>query len=119
MSIATSEGLTVDHAILRERTLRLREVGDYLPTGRRGKRLSLSAALRWVLNGVILSDGRRVRLEAVRCGGKWITSLEALERLAAAQTPRLDGDPVPPPRNPAARRRASERAAKELEQAGI
>jgi hypothetical protein len=111
--------LTVEHTILREHTLRLREIGQYLPTGRRGKRLSLSAALRWVLDGVRLPDGQRLKLEAVRVGNKWITSLEALERFAAAQTPRLDGDPAPAPRTPTARRRASERAAKELEAAGI
>jgi hypothetical protein len=109
----------VAHTILREHTLRLADIGNHLPPGRRGKRLSLSAALRWVLDGVRLPDGRRVKLEAIRCGNKWVTSLEALERFAAAQTPPLDGDPVPTPRTPTARRRASERAARELEKAGI
>jgi hypothetical protein len=105
-------------SILRETTLKLSEIGDHLPPGRRGKRLSLSAALRWVLDGVRLPDGRRVRLEAVRVSGKWISSLEALERFAAAQTPPLGNTPAPATRTPATRRRASERAA-ELAHVGI
>jgi hypothetical protein len=109
----------VAHTILREHTLRLADIGNYLPPGRRGKRLSLSAALRWVLDGVRLPDGRRVKLEAVRCGNKWITSVEALERFADAQTPRREEHPAPTPRTPAARQRASERAGRELEAAGI
>jgi hypothetical protein len=107
-------------SILREQVLRLAEVGQYLPQGRNGKRLSLSAALRWVLQGVPLPDGQRVRLEAVRVGSKWVTSVEALERFALAQTPRLDnqGEPATA-RTPQQRQRASERAARELEKVGI
>src|SRR5947209_5991282 len=92
-----------DNYILREHTLRLADVGQHLPPGRNGKRPSLSCVLRWVLDGVRLDDGRRVRLEAVRVGGKWVTSIEALERFAAAQTPRLDDTPAPAPRTPTAR----------------
>jgi hypothetical protein len=107
-------------SILREQVLRLADVGSHLPPGRKGKRLSLSAALRWVLQGVRLPDGQRLHLEAVRVGGKWVTSVEALERFAMAQTPKLDCPNHPaPPRTPGQRRRAAERAAKELEQLGI
>ncbi len=60
--------------ILREQVIRLAEVGCYLPTGRNGKHLSLSVALRWVVQGVKLPDGQRLRLEAIRVGGKWVTS---------------------------------------------
>src|SRR5207249_1032487 len=106
--------------ILTEHTLRLADVGQYLPPGRHGKRPSLSCVLRWVLSGVRLPSGATVRLQAVRCGGKWITSVEALNRFAAAQTPDLDTPrQTPTPRTTAARRRAADRAGEQLARAGI
>ena len=79
-----------------------------------GQKLHVSTILRWILRGV---DG--VKLEAVRLGGRWVTSREALQRFAERLTPRLDGDPVHTPRTPTARRRASERAERELGIFGI
>jgi hypothetical protein len=108
-----------DSTILREQVLRLADVGQRLPPGRNNKRLSLGAALRWVLEGVRLPDGDRVRLEAVRVGGKWVTSVEALERFAAAQTPSLGDRLSPRPRTTKQRRRAAERAERELTKLGI
>ena len=102
-----------------ETIINLSQVGNYLPPGRRGKRVSLSCALRWILNGVRLASGEVVRLEAVRVGGRWITSVEALERFATAQTPRLDDAPARPIRTAQARERGARRAAKQLERAGI
>jgi hypothetical protein len=49
--------------------------------------------------------------------GRWLTSEPAIERFLAAQTPPLDTSPAP--RTPARRRRASEKAAAELERIGI
>jgi hypothetical protein len=110
----------ISTSILREQVLRLADVGQHLPPGRKGKRLSLSAALRWILQGVRLPDGRRLHLEAIRVGGKWITSVEALERFALAQTPSLDSDSKgAPARTPRQRQRAAERAERELERFGI
>jgi len=42
-----------------------------------------------------------------------------LQRFAERLTPRVDDEPMPAPRSPAARQRASERAARELEKLGI
>jgi hypothetical protein len=72
-----------------------------------------------VLDGVKLTSGGVVRLEAVRMGGRWLTSLEALERFAAAQTPQLAAEKTTAQRSLAQRPRASEQAAKELEQLGM
>jgi len=102
-----------------ERTISLAAAARLLPPGRRGRPVNLSTLLRWVLDGVKLPDGKRVRLEGVRLGNRWITSVEALERFAARQTPDLDDDQPKLSRTPTARQRASERAAKALEQAGI
>lgn len=102
-----------------ETTIGLSQVGNYLPTGRFGSRVSVSCALRWVLDGVRLRSGEVVRLEALRLGGRWITSVEALERFAARQTPVLDTERERPIRTPAARQRASARAARKLDESGI
>ncbi len=41
-------------------------------------------AARWVNNGIIV-DGKKVHLEAVKCGGTFITSRQAVLRFIAAQ----------------------------------
>jgi hypothetical protein len=106
--------------LIDETLLSLSQAARRLPPGRNGRPVTLSCLLRWVLDGVPGPDGQRVRLEAARLGGRWLTSVEALARFAAALTPRLGSDDPPPRRrSPAARRRRSERAAKELEEAGI
>src|SRR5262249_3804223 len=102
-----------------ETTLSLTAAARMLPPGRRGRPVTLSCVLRWILDGVKLPSGEVVRLEASRLGGRWITSVEALERFAERQTPRLDEDHAPGPGSPTKRQRASERAAKELERVGI
>jgi hypothetical protein len=91
-----------------------------IPPGRGGRRTHLSTILRWILNGSKAPGGRTVKLEALRLGGKWVTSREAIQRFALALTPALDGTAtVPAPRTTAGRKRASDRAAAELEQMGI
>jgi hypothetical protein len=103
-----------------EALISLPEAARLMPPGRRNRPVNLSTILRWVLDGVRLPSGGTVRLQAVRMGGRWLTSKEALQRFADAQTPRLDGRPEETaPRPPAARQRASERAARGLEEAGI
>ncbi len=42
--------------------------------------------LRWILKGVLL-DGKRVRLAAVRRGGRWFVTDEALDDFQRATTP--------------------------------
>jgi hypothetical protein len=91
-----------------------------VPPARNGRMTHLSTLLRWILIGAKAPDGTRVRLEAARLGSRWVTSKEALQRFAERLTPRPCDTPVsPPPRTPGQRRRASERAARSLEEAGI
>jgi len=101
-----------------EKTISLMAAARLLPPGRRGRPVCLSTILRWILNGALLPSGERLRLEAVRCGGRWITSVEALERWCAKQTPDLD-KPYQVSRTIGARARANERAKKELAKAGF
>jgi hypothetical protein len=106
--------------ILNESSISLTEVCRTLPKGKRGRQVHLSCVLRWITQGSKAPDGRRVRLEAVRVGGRWITSKEALARFVAALTPRFQDEITAPAlRSPAKRQRASERAARRLEAARI
>jgi hypothetical protein len=80
----------------------------------------MSCVLRWVLTGTRALDGRVVRLEAIRLGGRWLTSIEALQRFAETLTPTFNEfGHAPAPRPPRKRQRASERAAKQLSKIGI
>jgi hypothetical protein len=74
--------------------------------------------LRWILDGVKTPRGV-ARLEGLRLGGRWLTSVEALQRFAAEQTPSFDAGSTALLQTPAAHRRASERAAKKLDEIGI
>jgi hypothetical protein len=97
----------------------LSQLAQRVPRVRLGKPVSLSCVLRWVLDGAKVQgqNGRRVKLEAVRLGGKWISTPGALRRFILAQTP---GDQPPPTMRTAGQRtRATEKATRELEQAGI
>ncbi|HKB41964.1 MAG TPA: DUF1580 domain-containing protein [Gemmataceae bacterium] len=91
-----------------------------IPPGRNGRRTHLSTLLRWIINGVRAPGGDVVRLEAVRLGGRWLTSAQALQRFGERLTPPQDGAPRPAaPRTAGAAARASRRAAEELERLGL
>ena len=72
--------------IKNETLLGLKAAARMLPPGRRGRPVSLSCVFRWILYGVKLPDGTTCRLAAVRLGGRWLTSVEALQRFAERQT---------------------------------
>ena len=72
--------------IMGDDTLTLAEACRVLPRGRRGARPHLSTLIRWIIDGSVARDGRRVRLSAVRVGGKWITSRVALREFSEALT---------------------------------
>jgi hypothetical protein len=102
-----------------ETVISLSQAARTLPPGRRGKPVTLSCVLRWVLNGVKGPSCEKVRLEAIRVGSRWLTSREAIQRFADRLTPRLDAASPALPRSAAQRQRASERAARELHRIGI
>jgi hypothetical protein len=105
--------------LLAEKLMSLYEAARRLPPGRRGRPVSFSCVLRWITDGIPGPGGSRIKLEAVRVGGRWLTSDEALARWAERLTPRLDSEPALGPRSLARRERDSERAARELDRAGI
>jgi hypothetical protein len=105
--------------LLTENLLSLYEAARRFPPARGGRPVSFSCVLRWVTDGIPGPDGERVKLEAVRVGGRWLTTEEALARWAERLTPPLDVENAPPPRSPARRRRESERAERQLNNLGI
>jgi hypothetical protein len=72
---------------------------------------------RWHRYGLRRADGVMVRLQAVRIGGRWVTSAQALERFLEALNA-TSGEAAQQPRSPHARSRAAERAGDELQRLG-
>lgn len=104
-----------------ETPLSLSEAARQVPPVRAGRPVHLSCILRWILSGAKGPDGNRVHLRGARLGGRWITSAEAIQEFMEALTPAIDqaAAELPTPRTTTARQRASDRAARELSQAGI
>jgi hypothetical protein len=80
--------------------------------------MTLSGVLRWVLKGARSPSGQQIRLEAIRLGGRWVTSRQAIQRFAEALTPTFAEMP-PQSRKPTAQQLASERAGRELALRGV
>jgi hypothetical protein len=69
-----------------ERLMGLADAARMLP-GRDGRAVHPATLTRWIAKGAKGPDGGRVRLEAVRVGGRWVTSAEAVQRFVEALTP--------------------------------
>lgn len=95
----------------------LSAVGRQFPGHRGGKSVNPSTVFRWVMTGAKATDGQRVQLEAVRVGGRWLTSKAAVSRFVDALSS-SGRESQPLLRTPAARNRASEAAAAQLDQYG-
>jgi hypothetical protein len=102
--------------IAAETLITLPSAARRLPPFRNGRPVSASTIWRWITVGINRAGGYVVRLEAVRLGGRWLTSVEALTRFAMALTPDRGAADVQAPtaRTAAQRERASRRAEKIL-----
>jgi hypothetical protein len=100
--------------LMSENVLGLIEAAKRLPKGRRGRPVTLSCILRWILEGTLGPDGTKVRLEAIRLGGRWVTSEQALQRFAEQLTPVVGVTSLPAPRSPKRTKRA-ERASEAVD----
>jgi hypothetical protein len=89
-------------------------------TGRRGVGVHPATLTRWILRGVALRDGSRVRLRAVRVGQKWATRHEWVEEFIAATTAAtIPADAEPSVRSPEQRDRDADAALAELRRMGV
>ncbi len=104
--------------ILCESVISLAQAARRLPGTRENQRVHPSTILRWITRGTRTLDGRTVRLEGCRCGYRWVTSVEALDRytstLTDASTPNASHPPGP--QSPPAHRRAQAKTDKRLDE---
>ncbi|AWM37122.1 hypothetical protein GobsT_49540 [Gemmata obscuriglobus] len=101
--------------------LSLSAAGRLFPGHRGGASVDPSTVFRWVTKGARAGEGRVVKLEAARVGGRWLTSREAVARFVAALTEAATPavTPVAPTtRAPAAHTRATEKAVAALKKMG-
>ena len=99
----------------------LSATGRQFPAHRGKGTVDPSTVFRWVTKGTRAADGRVVKLEAGRVGGRWLTSRDAVARFVSALTAAAspDAPPAPPAvRTSTARRKASDRAAAKLREKG-
>jgi hypothetical protein len=73
--------------LINENWLSVQQAAALLPPGRGGRPVAKSTVVGWIETGAPGPDGKMVKLEAVRCGSRWITSREALARFMAKLTP--------------------------------
>jgi hypothetical protein len=89
-----------------------------LPGARGGPHVNGSTLFRWATKGAPAANGTRVRLEAVRIGGRWATSVAAVhrfvERLTVASTSDTTMSETDPATTPARRARAARAATAEV-----
>jgi hypothetical protein len=104
-----SEGTMLD--LTTDKPISLATATALVPPGRSGRKTHLSTLLRWITKGAKGPDGEVVRLEAVRLGGRWMTSRGALQRFAERLTPSPEGADSPTVQTPAAKRRAAKQEA--------
>jgi len=99
----------------------LAEAARRIPSFRNGKSTHPATLTRWILLGVQLQDGNRLKLEARRFPAGWAVTDEAIDAFVSALTRDRCGEPVDIalPRLPASRQRAIAQAEAELARAGI
>jgi hypothetical protein len=115
----TLRGFFMAIDLSKESLLSFAQAAKLLPNGRENRPVNPSTLWRWARVGCRANDGRLVRLETFRIGGRSITSREALQRFFDALS--QSSEPYAPiaNRTPAKRERASKRAELELAEAGI
>src|SRR5262245_14640971 len=59
--------------------LTIGQVCHRLPGARGARHVNPSTVTRWILTGCPSRDGTRVRLAAIRCGGRWMVRQEDLD----------------------------------------
>jgi hypothetical protein len=100
--------------------LSLSAAGRLFPGHRGGEAVDPSTVFRWVVKGTRTAGGSVVKLEAVRVGGRWLTSRGAVARFVAALTQAAapTEKTTSPSRSNAANRRANDRAIARLKSLG-
>jgi hypothetical protein len=94
---------------------RIDEAGELKPV-----RTHPGTVIRWIRDGVPLSDGSRLKLDAVRLPSGWVTSDDAIREFVQRITLDRSGGAVAVSTSmPAARRRAIEQVDRDLDRLGV
>jgi hypothetical protein len=113
-----SVSLQIDR-ILSEGPIGASEAAAQMGVFRKRRGTHPSTIVRWMVDGVRLSDGRTLKLEHIRVSNRLMTSRAALIRFLAAQQEPCVPPTIEPPRSPAERLRSNARAEAELERLGV
>jgi Protein of unknown function (DUF1580) len=109
--------------LVNEQRIGLREGTKFYPSFREGRPTHISTLVRHITKGIRLANGNVVRLEGARLGGRWITSVEAvqrfMERLTAGALGDASSDSILPISTTKQRRRQLDRADRALDRAKI
>lgn len=89
--------------LLDEPLMSLAQIAALFPPQRAGRPVHPETIKYWILKGVRLPDGSRVRLEAVRVGSRWLSDRSRVARFCAQQTPVVGSETFQA--NPSQRRR--------------
>src|SRR5579859_5047510 len=73
-------------SILTENKLTFSQAAREFPGYRGSPFYSPTTIFRWATRGVLMPGAKRLRLEAIRIGARWLTSMEAIQRFIDAQT---------------------------------
>ena len=101
-----------------EALIGLAAAGRLLPGHRANTHIDGATIWRWITKGAKSTSGGVVRLEAVRVGGRWVTSAAAVRRFVTALTEAsLVGAGATPPAvaSPASRKNRAASASAELD----
>jgi hypothetical protein len=106
-----------------EQRIGLHEAAKLYPSFRNDRPTHVSTVLRHITKGVRSSNCETVHLEGARLGGRWITSVEAvqrfMERLTTCAVGNASNASAPSIRTTARRLRELAEADAELDRAGI
>jgi hypothetical protein len=106
-----------------EHAIGLHEAAKLYPSFRQGKATHISTILRHISKGTRLPSGAIIKLEGARLGGRWITTLEAvqrfMERLTGAALGESKAAEAPIVQTSARRQRDLARTDRELDAARI
>jgi len=96
MQGSNATGVTLSAEITAGRGIGLVEAARRFPVNSKGRPTHPSTLTRWIHQGVRRSDGVSIRLKALRVGGKYITSLTAIEAFLEALAEPVEETPAHP-----------------------
>ncbi len=98
----------------RETIIRPADVARLIPSSKAGSKIDVSTVVGWIMRG-----SRGIKLERLRTPAGWVTSKEAVARFVERLTEAHGSNEHAGSMTPTARRKAAEKADRELEAMGV